>query len=57
MLMSDLKMICFYVFCFVGYCQRCFLLARSGRKTDRHIINIRMFFKFFMFLICLCKAI
>ena len=26
-----------------------FLLARSGRKTDRHIKNIRMFIKFFMF--------
>jgi hypothetical protein len=25
------------------------LLARSGRKTDGHIINIRMFIKFFMF--------
>ena len=35
--------------CFVGSCQRFFLLARSGRKTDGHIINIRMFIKFFMF--------
>jgi hypothetical protein len=26
-----------------------FLLARFGHKTDGHIKNIRMFFKFFMF--------
>ncbi len=45
-------MLCFYVFMFFmfpGACQRFFLLARFGRKTDGHIINIRMFFKFLMF--------
>ncbi len=42
-------MLCFYVLCFVGACQHFFLLARFGRKTDGHIKNIRMFFKFFMF--------
>jgi hypothetical protein len=33
-----------------------FLLARSGRKNDGHIINIRMFIKFFMFFFCIGKA-
>jgi hypothetical protein len=42
--------------CFVGSCQRFFLLARSGRKTDGHIINIRMFIKFFMFFLPIGKA-
>jgi hypothetical protein len=40
----------YYMFlCFVGSCQHFFLLARSGRKTDGHIINIRMFIKFLSF--------
>jgi len=38
-----------YSFMFPGVCQCYFLLARFGHKTDGHIINIRMFFKFFMF--------
>ena len=33
-----------------------FLLARSGRKTDGHIINIHMFIKFFMFCFAIGKA-
>ena len=41
-------MLCF-CFMFPGACQLFFLLARFGRKPDRHIKNIRMFFKFFMF--------
>ncbi len=43
------QMLCFYVFMFRWILPAFFLLARSGRKTDGHIINIRMFFKFFMF--------
>jgi len=42
--------LCFYVFlCFLELASVFFLLARFGRKTDGHIINIRMFFKFLMF--------
>jgi len=37
------NMLCF-CFMFPGACQLFFLLARFGRKTDRHIKNIRMFF-------------
>ena len=38
------QMLCFYVFMFPGACQRFFLLARFGRKTDGHVKNICMFF-------------
>jgi hypothetical protein len=40
-------MLCFYVS--LDLASVLFLLARSGRKTDGHIINICMFIKFFMF--------
>jgi len=42
------KCICMFL-CFVGACQRFFLLARFGRKTDGHIKKYVCFFKFFMF--------
>jgi hypothetical protein len=43
--------LCFYVS--LDLASVFFLLARSGRKTDGHIINIRMFIKFLMFFFCL----
>jgi hypothetical protein len=49
------QMLCCYVVMFLCFyvsldlASVFFLLARSGRKTDGHIINIRMFIKFFMF--------
>jgi hypothetical protein len=46
--------VCFYVS--LDLASIYFLLARSGRKTDGYIINIRMFIMFFMFFFCLCKA-
>ncbi len=38
-----------YFYVFLDLASVLFLLARSERKTDGHIINIRMFIKFFMF--------
>ena len=46
--------VCFYVS--LDLASIYFLLARSGRKTDGHIKNIRMFIKFFMFFFCIGKA-
>ena len=46
--------VCFYVL--LALASVLFLLARSGRKTDGHIINIRMFIKFFMFFLPIGKA-
>jgi hypothetical protein len=44
---KNVMFLCFYVS--LDLASVFFLLARSGRKTDGHIINIRMFIKFFMF--------
>jgi hypothetical protein len=44
---KNVMFLCFYVLLDLASIN--FLLARSGRKTDGHIINIRMFIKFFMF--------
>jgi hypothetical protein len=49
LLRRDHKCYVFMFLCFVGACQRFFLLARFGRKTDGHTKNIRMYFKFFVF--------
>ena len=47
-------LVCFYVS--LDLASVLFLLVRSGRKTDGHIINIRMFIKFFMFCFAIGKA-
>jgi len=39
--------------CFLELASIFFLLARFGRKTDGHILNMRMFFKFFMCFFCI----
>jgi hypothetical protein len=44
---KNVMFLCFYVS--LDLASVFFLLARSGCKTDGHIINIRMFIKFFMF--------
>ena len=48
---TNVMFLCFYVS--LDLASVFFLLARSGRKTDGHIINIRMFIKFLMFFFCL----
>ncbi len=47
--------LCFYVS--LDLASVFFLLARSGRKTDGHIINIRMFIKFLCFFLPIVKAV
>ncbi len=47
-------MLCFYFS--LDLASVFFFMARSGRKTDGHIINICMFFKFFMFFFAYSKS-
>ncbi len=53
----DHKCYVFLFLCFLELASVLFLLARFGRKTEGHIINIRMFFNFFMFFFCIDKAL